>query len=850
MGMITGMYWVQIWTAVAVVLQETAVAEGPQSCSHEANRVSLATAPPICAASEPAALIPALQQTCSRDHESIGVPGYRPAEAHGLWEVRPSPGKGRGMFAVVDIVRGTRLLEEQPLFVVSPPPLVPGVGFSLSSMQPVVEEAFAGLSTAQQVEFRSLHEVQLAGEESEGRRSEDEEGNKRSEEEKETHGRRLMRILRSNGYNTQDGRVAIYPKAALVNHDCRPNVFNTDVAGRRVIMATRDIAVGEELLTTYVPLLADTTTRQRRLIQYGFHCSCVACLAGERDGAGDGTDDGHRIYMGAVLDDLEAAVREEAAAADDERKKQTQKQKQKKQKRVQQLARNAAELAAYVETQGFADYYVRTSRLAVEFSFRADDGMAARHWAQRHLEHHRLIDETMQATHDAHALLGFVEQAVQGQQIPLDHHGRSLQRDRTASLLLAPSSVVEVGHCWGQRPAVFAAPALESSAERRCLLVLRMMLIALRSQVYVGGSTKTSIRKPLNAFLGELFLAEWTNERSSSSSSTPSSFTTRLVAEQVSHHPPITAMHLADETHGVRADGYARVEMTFAGSVQVRQVGHALVHIDRYDEDYLLPLPDVRVRGFLSGRLYPEIIGTYHIVASSGYTVELVFSGQGLAWGGTRNAFTARVMGREVGEEPEDGKNGKSGKEKKPKHAKHAKNTKNTNTARETLYIVEGVWSQGWTTTDARTGQVLERYEVDAVENAPVAIQLSPPEAQDPWESRRAWAPVIDGIVRGDLSHVVAEKSRIEQAQRCMRAHEAKNGTIWKPLLFRSSSSSHDDAEAPCPKATAARDTFHRLAAGLDLQLHDEQTMGVWRVDETKIQNLQRPFRGELTPLG
>lgn len=421
--------------------------------------------------------------------------------------------------------------------------------------------------------------------------------------------------------------------------------------------------------------------------------------------------------------------------------------------------------------------------------------------------------------------------------------------------MLAPMSVVEVGRCWAQRPAVFAAPALEAAADRRCLLVLRMVLIALRTQMYVGGSPSTSIKKPLNAFLGELFLAEWTDEKahgvdgaspsastrsslssqhqepslsrsttisSSSATSTSSSsctcgtdrITTRLVAEQVSHHPPITAMHIADDVHGVRADGYARVEMTFSGNVQVRQVGHAVVRIDAYDEEYLIPLPDIKVRGFLSGRLYPEITDTYHIVGSSGYSAEIKFSGQGLAWGGTRNAFTAKVFGPG---EP---------------------------TKRKVLYTIDGVWSKGWTVRDAQSGAVLETYDVDAPENAPAPIVLPDTATQDPWESRRAWAAVLDGLGKGDLGQTVAEKTKIEQAQRRMRAQEAAAGEVWTPLFFKNG---EHDGDA----------TFRRLAAGAGagaagahLQLRDDRTKGVWRVDDDKIKNLQRPFRAGLTPLG
>jgi hypothetical protein len=48
--------------------------------------------------------------------------------------------------------------------------------------------------------------------------------------------------------------------------------------------------------------------------------------------------------------------------------------------------------------------------------------------------------------------------------------------------------------------------------------------------------------KPLNPFLGELFIGKWKDEAG----------TTRLVAEQVSHHPPATACNIWNDEHGVR----------------------------------------------------------------------------------------------------------------------------------------------------------------------------------------------------------------------------------------------------------------------------------------------------------
>ncbi|KAK0649095.1 hypothetical protein B0T16DRAFT_436145 [Cercophora newfieldiana] len=364
--------------------------------------------------------------------------------------------------------------------------------------------------------------------------------------------------------------------------------------------------------------------------------------------------------------------------------------------------------------------------------------------------------------------------------------------------LLAPSSVVEVGHAWAQRPAVFAAPALESDPEKRSLLVLRWFLTSLRSQLYVNGAPGVSIKKPLNAFLGELFFASWTDEEHKA--------TTQLVAEQVSHHPPITAMHIADREHGIRADGYARVEMTFNGAVNIRQVGHAMVHIDRYDEDHLVPLPDVKIRGFLGGCMYPEITGTYQIMSSAGFVTEIYFSGEGMI-SGKRNSFQARIYRRE--------------------------DTKR----REPLYEATGIWSKGWTVKDVRTGDVLEVYDVEAPENAPMPIDIAPLDEQDEWESRRAWAGVLAGMASGDMRIVLAEKTKIEQAQRQLRAQEAAEGRKWEPLLFRSQEG-EDHA------------VFHELTEGTGWRLFNERTKGVWKVDESKVVGAQSPYRGELTPLG
>lgn len=93
--------------------------------------------------------------------------------------------------------------------------------------------------------------------------------------------------------------------------------------------------------------------------------------------------------------------------------------------------------------------------------------------------------------------------------------------------VLSKKSTVELPSFWAERPSVFVAPAAETKGvddpARRALLVLRWFLSSLRGQQYAGRSEEEGVKKPLNAFLGEVFLARWDDEVG----------TTWVVSEQV-----------------------------------------------------------------------------------------------------------------------------------------------------------------------------------------------------------------------------------------------------------------------------------------------------------------------------
>jgi hypothetical protein len=91
------------------------------------------------------------------------------------------------------------------------------------------------------------------------------------------------------------------------------------------------------------------------------------------------------------------------------------------------------------------------------------------------------------------------------------------------AFILSTKSLTEFSSYWTEHPSVFVAPAAEKDPAKRALLVLKWFISTLKQQ-YASRSEKLgSEKKPLNPFLGELFLGKWEDQAG----------TTELVSEQV-----------------------------------------------------------------------------------------------------------------------------------------------------------------------------------------------------------------------------------------------------------------------------------------------------------------------------
>src|SRR6478609_1720211 len=140
--------------------------------------------------------------------------------------------------------------------------------------------------------------------------------------------------------------------------------------------------------------------------------------------------------------------------------------------------------------------------------------------------------------------------------------------------VLAPKSAIEIPSAWASRHELFLQPAAEPDAAQRALLLAKNYICSLKQ--LVGQGSETTGKKPLNPFLGELFLAQFDGSQG----------TTKLVTEQVSHHPPVTACFMYNRECGMSSCGFVAQELSFSmvSGVTVYQTGYAVIHDENHYE--------------------------------------------------------------------------------------------------------------------------------------------------------------------------------------------------------------------------------------------------------------------------
>ncbi|XP_043254038.1 oxysterol-binding protein-related protein 8 isoform X2 [Colletes gigas] len=263
---------------------------------------------------------------------------------------------------------------------------------------------------------------------------------------------------------------------------------------------------------------------------------------------------------------------------------------------------------------------------------------------------------------------------------------------------------------------------------------------------YLSGFYKKpqGLKKPYNSLLGETFRCYWQHLNGSR---------TFYIAEQLSHHPPISGFYVTNRQDGFTISGTIIAKSKFYGnSTSAVLDGVAILTMLPRGEDYTMTIPYAHCKGILMGTLSMELGGKVHInCEKTGYHTEIEFKLKPFLGG-------AEQMNLVVG---------------------------SIRLGKETLATISGYWDGQILITDKRTGQENVFFNpTPEVRRNRLKKYTVPMEHQDSWESEKLWYDVTQGINQDDQVAATVAKTQLEEAQR-ERAKERKlKGQEWIPKYF------------------------------------------------------------------
>lgn len=235
-----------------------------------------------------------------------------------------------------------------------------------------------------------------------------------------------------------------------------------------------------------------------------------------------------------------------------------------------------------------------------------------------------------------------------------------------------------------------------------------------------------SEKKPLNPVLGELFYGTWPDNNGRGE--------TKLIVEQVSHHPPITAYYITNTSKHLTLQGQNAQKTSFAtGSIFVKQLGHAILTYQPPGKDaekYLITLPKLRIDGIWYGAPYVELTDNGFIQSSTGYLASIEYKGKGY-FSGKAHSIKATF--------------GPSANPTSPS------------------VTVEGQWDTITKVSASNGSKYAKNGSVFTDVTSPKEeVNVAPVEQQGEWETRKLWEKVAAGIRGGDFEAASKDKTRIE----------------------------------------------------------------------------------------
>lgn len=340
--------------------------------------------------------------------------------------------------------------------------------------------------------------------------------------------------------------------------------------------------------------------------------------------------------------------------------------------------------------------------------------------------------------------------------------GMDLSKVVLPTFILEPRSFLEKLTDYFAHNDLLARVAKGATPEERMVRLVNWYL----SGFYLGPK---GVKKPYNPIIGETFRCRWTLPPTAE---LPFASRTHFYAEQVSHHPPISAFYCSNRRAGFTVNGSIRFKSKFQLThVMAILYGVGTLTLNELGEEYIIGFPKAKASGWFS-TLKSEIVSEVELTCpTTGYSALIEFKPKPV-FGGTYNSLTGVI--RKTGETNTRGK-----------------------VESEVLYNFAGVWNQRIEITDARTGVTSELWDVRGKREKLIPLEKPPIELQDEFESNRLWAKVTRAIVDQDQVAATEEKYVLEKRQRDEQKEREATGTEWQFKHFR-----QDDPDTEFPRFT------------------------------------------------
>ncbi|XP_026802705.3 oxysterol-binding protein-related protein 11 isoform X1 [Pangasianodon hypophthalmus] len=328
--------------------------------------------------------------------------------------------------------------------------------------------------------------------------------------------------------------------------------------------------------------------------------------------------------------------------------------------------------------------------------------------------------------------------------------GMDLTRVVLPTFILEKRSLLEMYADFMSHPDLFVAITDGTSPMDRMIRFVEYYLTSFHE-----GRKGAIAKKPYNPIIGETFHCSWRVPKTAVSqgsiqkegSSASDCYHVRFVAEQVSHHPPVSGFYAECQERQMCVNTHVWTKSKFMGmSIGVSMIGEGNLHLLEHGEEYTFTLPSAYARSILTVP-WVELGGKVNVnCAKTGYSAAITFQTKPF-YGGKLHRVNAEV--------------------------KH-------NPTNSVVCRVQGEWNGVLEFTYSNG----ETRIIDVLRLPITRKRVRPKEQQGPYESRRLWQHVTESLLQKDMEKATEHKRFLEERQRKEERHRTETETAWRTKYF------------------------------------------------------------------